>query len=201
MANIITLSRLGLLGLFLLLLCYSKGVGYFVAFFLLILLFSLDAVDGYVARKRHEVNRLGGVLDIAVDRIVEYILWVAFAHLGSIPLVVPLIILIRGVLVDAMRGFVVGQGETPFGMMKTSWGRWVVSSYFMRSLYGVVKTVSFLLLTLEFVVRSQVLFDAGYLLWLRPITLGFVGLTVFLCLVRGWPVLVESRRFFKTHPK
>ncbi len=198
MANIITLSRLGLVGLFLRLLYYSTGIGYLVAFFLLILVFSLDAMDGYVARRRHEVNRLGAVLDIAVDRIVEYMLWIAFAHLGSISLMIPIIVVARGVLVDAMRGFVVGKGETPFGMMKTSWGKRLVSSYFMRSLYGIVKTLSFLLLTFEFVVHSGVFFQADFLQGiLRPITLGFVDFTVFLCVVRGFPVLMESRRFFK----
>lgn len=46
----------------------------------------MDWFDGYVARLRHEVTELGAVLDIAIDRAVENILWITFMYLGLVPL-------------------------------------------------------------------------------------------------------------------
>ena len=42
----------------------------------------LDGVDGYVARKRNETSVFGSIFDIAIDRVVENVLWVVLADLG-----------------------------------------------------------------------------------------------------------------------
>mgnify|MGYP001064186822 CR=1 FL=1 len=54
----------------------------------------------------------------------------------------------RGGLVDTVRSFSLVFGETSFGMMRTKWGRRLVASGPMRSLYGVSKAVAFCLLAL-----------------------------------------------------
>jgi len=85
-ANIITLSRLPILFLYLGFLLSASLVLRLSGFFLLILLFLMDWFDGYVARRRQEVSDLGAVLDVALDRAVENILWVVFLSLKLVPL-------------------------------------------------------------------------------------------------------------------
>lgn len=43
------------------------------------LIFILDAVDGYVARRSHTTSVFGAVFDIAADRIIENVFWIYFA--------------------------------------------------------------------------------------------------------------------------
>jgi CDP-diacylglycerol--glycerol-3-phosphate 3-phosphatidyltransferase len=110
-ANLITLARLPLLLILVgLLFVPSFGVR-------LIVLFLMDLFDGYVARLRHEVTEIGAVLDIALDRSVENILWITFMYLGLVPLWVPIVFLIRSFVVDGIRGVALARGKSGFGMM------------------------------------------------------------------------------------
>ena len=79
MANLISISRILLtfLSLYFLMLQTTNSLG--IALILIILQFSLDGVDGYVARKFNEASKFGAMLDILCDRIVECIYWITFA--------------------------------------------------------------------------------------------------------------------------
>ena len=102
LANLITLARLPLL-LILVALLFVPSFGVQLAgLVLLIVLFLLDWFDGYVARARNEVTEMGAVLDVALDRAVENILWLTFMYLALVPLWVPLVFLIRSFVVDGM---------------------------------------------------------------------------------------------------
>ena len=154
MANRITLSRLPLLiGVVVALYLGSPGVRIAMAGVILFLI-ALDSLDGIVARRRREVGMVGSKLDIAVDRVVELVLWVTYAHLGLISVAIPIIVIMRGTMVDAVRSFSLVWGETSFGMMKTKWGQWLVASHFMRTLYGVTKAAAFCTLALALGLRG-----------------------------------------------
>jgi CDP-diacylglycerol--glycerol-3-phosphate 3-phosphatidyltransferase len=191
MANAITLSRIPLLILVVILLAEgSPGVRIGTAGLILILIL-MDTLDGIVARRRGEVSLLGSKLDIAIDRAVELVLWVVYAKLGMIPLAIPIVFIIRGTVVDAIRSFSVLRGETPFGMMRSRWGKWLVASPAMRTSYGVAKGLAFCTLALGLGLAGT---DATA--WAEGITLfaqivSWVA-TVY-CVVRGVPVLVEGR--------
>ena len=199
MANAITLSRLPLLalvvGLF-----FGPGPARIAALGLLVVLLVLDSVDGAVARRLGETSLLGSVLDIASDRVVEYVLWVAFAHLGLIPLWVPLLILPRGVLTDALRGVMVARGVEPFRVTAGSaLGQLLVQSRLSRGAYGVSKFVAFCLLALEWALGAYRdalpwLTDGGMqaLHWLA---LGASLVALAFCWVRAVPVFVEAWRW------
>ena len=199
MANTITLSRIPfLIGIVILLYVGTPRLQIITAGLVLLLIF-MDTLDGLVARHRHEVGMLGSKLDIAVDRIVELVLWVVYAHLGLISVAIPIIVIIRGGLVDTVRSFSLVWGKTPFGLMRTKWGRRLVASGFMRSLYGAAKAVAFCLLALTLGLRG---------LWAeaaRPSWVEVIGLVAIvaswvataLCLVRGLPVLWEARSLLR----
>lgn len=192
-ANIITLSRLPILFLYLGFLLSASLVLRLSGFFLLILLFLMDWFDGYVARRRQEVSDLGAVLDVALDRAVENILWVVFLSLKLVPLWVPILFLIRSFLVDGLRGVALRQGQTVFGMMHSKLGRFLVASRFMRALYGFAKAWIFCQLTLTYAVALWSPEKVPLLLWLNRIVIFFVAA---LCVLRGLPVLWDSRIYF-----
>lgn len=198
-ANAITLSRLALLALAVALLYVGGATPTVFAFLLTVLIIAMDGIDGIVARARGEVSDLGAVMDIAIDRVVENVYWIVFADLGLVPIWVALVVVSRGIITDAIRGYVLAKGETAFGMMKGRVARWLVSGRPMRALYGLLKAVVFAALVLFLALRD--LFpDAA---WLEPLHLGLnvlVLLTVATTVLRGVPVVFESRRYFFSEP-
>ncbi|MFW6098169.1 MAG: CDP-alcohol phosphatidyltransferase family protein, partial [Chloroflexota bacterium] len=191
LANAVTLSRLLFLALCVYLLHLPSITARLAAFALIIFTIFIDAIDGMIARRRGSVSALGAVLDIAIDRVVENVFWIAFVSLGLVPLWVALVVVTRGILTDAVRGFAMGQGLQPFDMMQTGWGRWLVSQRFMRAFYGVVKAVTFPALAL---LHALLLVwpgttQAAYLPILRLVVDVLIYLTVGINLLRGIPVL------------
>jgi CDP-diacylglycerol--glycerol-3-phosphate 3-phosphatidyltransferase len=193
-ANLITLSRLPLLVVVLSFLFYIPSwTGQLLGLALLGVLFFLDWLDGYVARRRRETSELGAVLDIALDRAVENILWVAFMRLDLVPFWVPVVFLVRSFVVDGIRGVAAAQGRPGFSMMHSPWGRFLVASRFMRGLYGLAKGVTFASLWLSHSLSQQ---DPRYLALLAPLNQALIWLCVVLCVGRGLPVLLDGRLYF-----
>jgi phosphatidylglycerophosphate synthase len=186
LANWITISRFPLLLATVLILYFGSPVLRLAGVAMLFLGLMLDTVDGIVARKTAQTSLFGSVLDIAADRTYELVLWVCFAHLGMIPLTIPLIIIARTTLTDALRSIGVGQGAAPFTQHRTSLGRFLVSSSWMRTGYSVIKIVTFCGLALVHanIGLSEMTTGLRVLAWL----------TVMICVVRGLPVIVGSLR-------
>ena len=86
-----------------------------VSLILTIFVMWFDGLDGYVARKFNETSKLGAVLDIMGDRIVENLYWMSFCALGWISVLVPIIVLTRGIVTDSLRSLALAQGFTAFG--------------------------------------------------------------------------------------
>ncbi len=192
MANIITLSRifLAFIAMGLLFLGNKFAV---VSLVLTVFVMWFDGLDGYVARKFNETSKLGAVLDIMGDRIVENLYWMSFCALGWISVLVPIIVLTRGIVTDSLRSLALAQGFTAFGektMMQGKIAKFIVASNFSRFTYAVCKALAFLLLI------------AGHLKFNTDHTLYIIGLictwiSVIFCVLRGLPVVFESKRFLK----
>jgi CDP-diacylglycerol---glycerol-3-phosphate 3-phosphatidyltransferase len=199
LANAITISRLFVLAVAVWLLYSPDPMPKFIAFFLTIILIAMDGIDGMVARARNETSELGAVIDIAIDRVVENVYWIVFAHLNVVPVWVALVVVSRGILTDAVRGYALAKGDTAFEMMKTGWARWLVSGRFMRAFYGAIKAVVFAALAL-YMALQQWYPEAS---WLPALTIAVAFLvyaTVATTILRGVPVLLESRRYFAPKP-
>jgi phosphatidylglycerophosphate synthase len=193
-ANWITLSRLPLLLLWILILYLGSPALRLAGVALLLLGLFLDTVDGVVARKAGRTSLFGSVLDIAADRIYELVLWVCFANLGMIPSAVPLIVVARTTLTDALRSLGVAAGAAPFDQHRTMLARWVVGSTWMRTGYSLAKIAAFGGLALAhalagFPPETGLESAAGSMLAvLQPV----VWLAVALCVFRGLPVLLAG---------
>lgn len=193
MANLITLSRLLLLFVVVAIAYRPASPLQLLNVLLLILVFLTDGLDGYVARKRNETSQFGAMFDIAGDRIVELTMWIVLADLVLVPIWVPLVFVVRGTIVDAIRASQTnGRRESSFDLMESPLGRWLVAGRFMRALYAVVKATAFcwlLLLQPLPVLVPDLWGDFGAIG--TAIGHGLVLIAVLLCLVRGLPVIVE----------
>jgi len=189
MANIITISRFPLLFIYLGLLYYGNQALMLWDVLLIIIIFNLDSLDGWIARKRNEASLLGSVLDMATDRTLEYVLWVAYAHLGLIPVLVPIIVLVRGTTVDAVRSVQLKSGRSAFNQIHSPLSKFLVSSRFTRAFYGIAKGSAAAFLTLAYALQSN---SGSWFNLVYQTGLIFTWISVSLCIIRGLPVLIEG---------
>src|SRR5512143_1912164 len=115
------------------------GVGLLVAVFL------LDGVDGWVARRLRTSTLTGGLLDTLGDRITEHLLFVFFAWKRLVPLAVPLVFIARSVASDFVRSLLYLRGVGTFGINTSRLGRLLVASRTSRAAYLAGKFCVFLL--------------------------------------------------------
>lgn len=201
--NLITLIRVFLA--FVSIALFGAGaVGSVIALFLLVVTLALDAVDGYVARRRGQSTDVGAAFDIAADRIVESVFWIFFAASGLISFWIPIIVIARGGLTDFLRTIAFTQGQTAFGektMMQSWWGKLLVGSRASRAAYGIVKCAAFfalgLWLTLANAPAWRAMLAAGLVEGVRIGALALAISTVVFCIVRGVPVIIEGFRYFR----
>lgn len=198
MANAITLSRIGILISIFVVLDRDSLNGHLLALALTLLLVVLDGVDGMVARYLKLESMAGGVFDIVVDRIVENCFWIYFTARGILPVWVSMLVISRGFYTDGIRSVALAKGMTAFGekTFQGLVGRILVTSRVSRALYGLAKVLSFL-----FLIVMQALPLAGTEAYInaewQPIVVswgyGMVYFTVAYCILRGIPVIIESR--------
>jgi CDP-diacylglycerol--glycerol-3-phosphate 3-phosphatidyltransferase len=193
MANLITLSRLLLLIAVVAIAYQPPSWWQLFNVVLLILVFATDGLDGYVARRRGETSLFGAMFDIAGDRIVELTMWIVLADLGLLPVWVPLVFVIRGTIVDTIRSSQIShRRQSPFAMMETPAGKWLVAGKFMRIFYSVLKAHAFCWMLL--ILPLPALAPAFWSAWgavMAGIGAFLVYMSVAVCLARGLPVVVE----------
>lgn len=173
---------------------------------------ALDAVDGYLARRKKLATPLGAQLDILGDRIIENVFFTYFAVCGLISVWVPVIFFVRGTLTDFARGL--AAKSAPGGldpqtfrknwMLGSRWGRALVASRASRAAYGVLKCICFCYLGVELMVSRVA---DGVASWSTVVGVAdpsglrlggetLVAATVTFCLLRALPVVWEGRRYF-----
>lgn len=192
LANWITLVRFPLLVLLVLMIFFGGVTGRFLAAPGVLLLIVLDAVDGIVARRRGETTLLGSVLDIAADRAVEIVLWVVFASLSLVSLVIPITFIIRGALTDSVREIGYAGGKSAHAQMHSDWGYWLVAGRPMRATYGLAKAAAFAMLALTLALQTV---NSSWLTPVWSVAAGLSWLATALCIVRGVPVVMEAFRW------
>ena len=196
LANIITLTRIFLVFIVVALIhCKNCQTSYTLALVLTAILMWFDGLDGFVARKFNISSKLGALLDIMGDRIVENVFWITFCALGWINVAVPVIVLTRGIVTDSLRTLAFEKGYTAFGkttMMQGKVAKFIVASNFSRFSYAVCKAVAFF-----FLIAGNMPQD--YTLKAIILKTGIICtiISVIFCVLRGLPVVFESKRFFE----
>ena len=192
-ANIVSIVRIFVAFVAIGLLFVNTTVAYVWAVILTGIAFSMDAVDGYLARKYGQASQLGAVLDIMGDRIIEAVYWIVFAVIGWLPVIFPIICVTRAYITDNIRSVALTKGMTPFGMQSTEWGKYICASKFMKTTYAVAKVAAFILLIVAYVPELEI----GIADSIRTIAVILAWIAIVFCVVRGIPVVAESGKLFK----
>ena len=195
LANIITLTRIFFVFIVVALIC-SKDCcySYIVALVLTAILMWFDGLDGYVARKFKISSKIGALMDIMGDRIVENVFWITFCALGWVNVAMPIIVVSRGIITDSLRTLAFEKGYTAFGsttMMQGKIAKFIVASNFCRFTYAVCKAVAFFFLIAGHMAcqyqNQDIILKIGEIC---------AVISVAFCVLRGLPVILESKRFF-----
>ena len=190
MANFISIFRIFVMfaAVYLIYCLEGNANAYVWALILTILAFSLDGVDGWVARKFHEESKFGALLDIMGDRIVENTYWILFAVMGWLNILFPLIAITRGFITDTIRSAAMEKGLTPFGMQVNPICKFITGSKFMRISYAVAKVLAFVLIVaakIPGIAYADIIWAVAY--WTAVFAIAF-------CVIRGLPVMIEAKR-------
>ena len=191
-ANIVSIVRVFFAFAAIALLFRHTQKAYVLSFVLTAIAFSMDAVDGYLARKYGQASQLGAVLDIMGDRIIESIYWIVFAVLGWLPIIFPVICVSRAFVTDGIRSVALTKGMTPFGMQSTAWGKYICASKFMKTSYAVAKVAAFMLLILAYTPC-----DKFNMMSIEPVAVVLAWIAIIFCIVRAIPVVAESGKLFE----
>ena len=86
-------------------------LNYVIAGVIFIIASLTDFLDGYLARKNNQVTNLGKMLDAIADKILVNSSLIILAFYGNIPVIVPVIIVLRDTFVDAIKMQAASQGD------------------------------------------------------------------------------------------
>ena len=164
---------------------------------------ALDGLDGYIARRKNLATPVGAQLDILGDRMIENVYFTYFAVMGMVSLWLPVLFFARGAATDFLRGLARKAGHSGWGanaMLKTWWGRALVTSRWSRGLYAAMKCLCFCYLGMELALTRGPVALVGELAAdmhtiIRTGAQVLTWMTAAFCLLRGLPVLVEGWKY------
>lgn len=78
-------------------------IEYIIAGVIFIIASLTDFLDGYLARKNNQVTDLGKMLDAIADKVLVNSALIILAYKGFLPVVIPVIIIFRDTVVDAIK--------------------------------------------------------------------------------------------------
>jgi len=119
--NILTLSRIGVIPPLIALFYWHNPMAGWVMMGLFAVAGITDFFDGYIARSRRQISRLGRMLDPIADKLLvasTVIMLVAFGHA---PALAALVILCREIMVSGLREFL---AEIKVGMPVSRLAKW-----------------------------------------------------------------------------
>lgn len=188
MANFVTLIRvlLAIFSLYLLpISLFANRAGIILIVFSLL----LDMVDGALARHLKTSSFKGSIYDILGDRLIENLFFIYYASLSFFSVWIAMLIMLRGITIDALRAIQTRQGRTAFGPTSwhtQKWIKWLVCSRFSRGCYNGSKLITFI--TFAFLMHPDpFLYDR-----VKQIAYFSLWLTILLSLMRAIPVIFDG---------
>ena len=102
----------------------ALDLAYIIAGVLFLIASLTDKIDGYLARKNNEVTDLGKMLDAIADKILVNGVLIILAYQRAIPLVVPVVVITRDIIVDTCKMMSGNKGKvvaaSSLGKIKTA---------------------------------------------------------------------------------
>ena len=122
--NVLTLIRIALIPVLLILLFFPGKMFSLSAALLFLVASATDFLDGFLARRRNSVTRLGKMLDPLADKLLITVCLIMLISLHKVPAWVVAIIVCREIAVTGLRGAVALEGlvipAEPVGKKKTA---------------------------------------------------------------------------------
>lgn len=123
LANRLTLARIFLVPVFLIVVSLKFQYGSYVAAGVFILAASTDGLDGYIARKKNQITKLGKFMDPLADKLLISAALVSLVELRSISGWVAVLIIGREFAVTGLRTIAASEGvviaASKLGKIKT----------------------------------------------------------------------------------
>ncbi|NLT20358.1 MAG: CDP-diacylglycerol--glycerol-3-phosphate 3-phosphatidyltransferase [Syntrophomonadaceae bacterium] len=109
-ANSLTILRIFLIPLFVFVLLIRIPYGDYLAALVFIAAALTDSLDGYLARKLHQVTKLGIILDPLADKLLITAALISLVELGAMPGWIAIVILGREFAVSGLRAVKAEEG-------------------------------------------------------------------------------------------
>ncbi|MGF7185752.1 CDP-diacylglycerol--glycerol-3-phosphate 3-phosphatidyltransferase [Desulfitispora alkaliphila] len=123
LANKLTLMRIFMVPIFMIVLLTRIPYGQFIAAFIFILAASTDGLDGYIARTRKQVTKLGKFMDPLADKLLISAALISLVELDKIPAWIAIVIISREFAVSGLRSIAASEGiviaASALGKVKT----------------------------------------------------------------------------------
>ena len=137
--NILTLSRIALIPVLFILLFFPGKTASFFAAFCFALASLTDFLDGYFARKRNSITRLGKILDPLADKLLVSACLIMLIPLHGVAAWVVAIIVSREIAITGLRGIAAIEGlvipAEKLGKQKTAFQVFAVLSLLLHYEY------------------------------------------------------------------
>ena len=187
LANTVTAIRLSFFFIFLYFVQYLTRDNVLLYLVSLFVIFFMDCVDGFIARRYSMESSFGAFFDIYSDRIIESLLWFLFYFKSLVGVDIIFLILIRIATVDLIRLLLFkSNGDVPFKQLNTKLSEFLISNKVIKFTYGSLKLWTFSVLLFFSSVNNDELTTNEKLL----VNVS-VYITVVFMIVRGLPVILE----------
>ncbi|HHW44571.1 CDP-diacylglycerol--glycerol-3-phosphate 3-phosphatidyltransferase [Desulfofundulus thermobenzoicus] len=108
--NRLTMARIFLIPIFLTVVSLRVPYGDYIAAAVFILAASTDGLDGYIARKHHQITRLGKLMDPLADKLLISAALISLVEMHRLPGWVAMIIIGREFAVTGLRSIMAAEG-------------------------------------------------------------------------------------------
>ncbi len=123
LANKITIARIFLVPVFMIFLLSKMPYGITIAAIIFIIAALTDSLDGYIARSRNQVTKLGKFMDPLADKLLVTAALVSLVQMGTLPAWIVVTIISREFIVSVFRAIAAAEGiviaASPWGKAKT----------------------------------------------------------------------------------
>lgn len=93
---------------------------YIIAGFIFVIASVTDYLDGQMARKEKKISDYGAIMDAIADKVLVNGVLIVLAYQGFISVLIPVIIVIRDIIVDALR---IGAASKKVIVKANKWGK------------------------------------------------------------------------------
>lgn len=172
--NKLTLSRIAVVPLILVCIAYETKLSCLAAGILFALAGVTDLIDGWLARRKNLVTRLGKLLDPLADKVLVCSVLIMLVQMSWIPGWVAIVIICRDIMVTGLRAVAADEGV-------------VIAADRYGKLKTVLQMVALEPLILHFSWLNLPLADAGkFLLYIALALTVFSGCNYFQTFFRHW---------------